>query len=93
MLRRLRVALLCLGALGAALPAFAQDVREGSPILPAHRSMYERGLAYLMAHQGKDGGFSSDAGVTGICVMALLASGRTRTSAATPTRCTAAWAS
>lgn len=75
MLRPLRIALLLCGALVAALPASAQDVRDGSPILPAHRSMYERGLAYLMANQSQDGGFSTDAGVTGICVMALLASG------------------
>lgn len=64
-----------LGVLLLERPAAAQDVRDGSPILPAHRAMYERGLAYLQANQGKDGGFTSDAGVTGICVMALLASG------------------
>lgn len=55
--------------------AAAQDVREGSPILPAHRAMYERGLAYLIEAQSSNGSFSGDAGVTGICVMALLASG------------------
>ncbi len=60
-----------LGASGA----MAQDVREGSPILPAHRAMYERGLGYLVANQSTNGSFTSDAGVTGICVMALLASG------------------
>ena len=37
--------------------------------------MYERGLAFLVEAQSSNGSFSGDAGVTGICVMALLASG------------------
>ncbi len=55
--------------------ATAQDVREGSPVQPAHKAMYERGLAYLVGVQQRNGSFLNDAGVTGICVMALLASG------------------
>ncbi len=55
--------------------ALAQDVREGSPVSPAHRDMYERGLAYIISQQNSNGGFSNDAGVDGICLMALLASG------------------
>lgn len=70
-----RLAIGALALLAPALPARGQDVREGSPILPAHRNMYERGLAYIVSHQDNDGGFTNDAGVTGICVMALLASG------------------
>lgn len=66
---------LVLGLGPSATCAMAQDVRDGSPILPAHRAMYERGLAYLVAGQSANGSFTSDAGVTGICVMALLASG------------------
>lgn len=65
----------CMSLGPSAAAALAQDVREGSPILPAHRAMYERGLAYLVAGQSSNGSFTSDVGVTGICVMALLASG------------------
>lgn len=60
------------GALGN---ANAQDVRTGAPVSPAHRAMYERGLAFLVKQQQPNGSFDGDAGVTGICVMALLASG------------------
>lgn len=71
-----RAALTFLACFGTSQVAQAvQDVREGSPILPAHRSMYERGLGFLLEKQSKNGSFEGDAGVTGICVMALLASG------------------
>lgn len=55
--------------------ACAQDVRYGSPILPEHREMYERGLAFLLTTQSDNGAWENDCGITGICVMALIASG------------------
>ena len=53
----------------------SQEVREGSPVSPTHRAMYVRGLQFLVDHQQPSGSFDGDAGVTAICVMALLASG------------------
>lgn len=70
-----RLVTLVLAACLLAGNARAQDVRDGSPILPAHRAMYERGLAFLVENQSRGGDFENDAGITGICVMALLASG------------------
>lgn len=71
-----RLAALCAAlALTAGAAVQAQDVREGAPVLPAHKAMYERGLNYLVTAQSKRGAWEGDAGVTGICVMALLASG------------------
>lgn len=64
-----------LAALCAALPASAQDVREGAPVAASHRAMYTRGVEFLIDHQQPNGSFDGDMGVTGICVMALLASG------------------
>ncbi|MEM9802837.1 MAG: squalene--hopene cyclase [Planctomycetota bacterium] len=37
--------------------------------------MLERGLEYLVASQSQSGSWENDAGVTGICVMALMSSG------------------
>lgn len=71
-----RIAFALLVSLCAFVPwASAQDVREGAAVTHAHRTLYERGLAFLVENQSRDGGFDGDAGVTGICVMALLASG------------------
>ena len=69
--------LLCWGlVLAFALPATAaQDLKYGAPIPPVQRTMYERGCAYLVSTQGSDGKWKGDTGVTGICLMALLASG------------------
>ena len=53
----------------------AQDLKYGAPIPPVHRTMYERGLSFLVAEQKRDGSWDRGVGVTGICVMALLASG------------------
>jgi hypothetical protein len=55
--------------------ASGQELSFGAPILPVHRTLYEKGLQYLVESQSKDGGWNSSAGVTGICLMALLASG------------------
>lgn len=73
LIRTVMLAPALLAATAALAPA--QEVREGAAILPAHRAMYERGLAYLVEHQQSNGSFDGDAGITGICVMALLASG------------------
>ena len=53
----------------------AQDLKYGAPIPAAHRTMYDRGCDYLVAQQRPEGSWTSNTGVTGICVMALLASG------------------
>ena len=60
--------------------ANAQDValRYGTGVPAAVRIINDRGLRYLANSQMEDGGWSgagSGPGVTGICVMALMASG------------------
>ena len=60
--------------------AFAQDstLRYGTGVPPAVRSINDRCLRYLANTQLKDGswqGTRNGAGITGICVMALMASG------------------
>ena len=55
--------------------AEAQDLKYGAPIPAVHRTLFEKGLGYLVEQQQKDGSWSSSSGVAGICVMALLASG------------------
>ena len=69
------IALATCVAISGAATALAQDVREGSPVLPSHRAMYERGVSFLIGKQNPNGSFQGDAGVDGICIMALLASG------------------
>ncbi len=61
-------------------PGLAQDstLRYGQGVPSAVRQMNKRGLAYLKASQNPDGSWSggqSGPGVTGICVMAMMASG------------------
>ena len=61
-------------------PTYAQDsaLRYGTGVPAAVRIINDRGLRYLANTQMKDGGWSgagSGPGVTGICVMALMASG------------------
>ncbi|MDH4408564.1 MAG: squalene--hopene cyclase [Verrucomicrobiales bacterium] len=59
--------------------ATAQDpaVRLGGEIPAEVDAIYERGLAYLSRTQGEDGTWRSrsEHGITGICLMAFLASG------------------
>jgi hypothetical protein len=62
------------------LPARAQDpsLRFGGQIPPDVDTIYEHGLAWLAAAQDSDGswhGPEQGCGVTGICLMAFLASG------------------
>lgn len=54
--------------------ASAQDLKYGAPIPAVHRTMFDKGLDFLVSTQNDDGGWGNN-GVTGICVMALLASG------------------
>jgi hypothetical protein len=72
--------LLLLAALGGASLARGQDpsLRFGGQIPADVDTIYDRGLAYLAAAQDQDGswkGPNQGAGVTGICLMAFLASG------------------
>lgn len=53
----------------------AQDLKYGAPIPAVHRTMFDRGLAFLVSEQQDSGSWEGNNGVTGICVMALLASG------------------
>jgi hypothetical protein len=60
--------------------AHAQDpsLRYGGQIPPEVDTIYEHGLAWLVANQAQDGswpGNNQGPGVTGICLMAFLASG------------------
>ena len=77
-------ALLCVAGvvvLGAAGPVRAQDplLRFGGAIPVEVQSLYDRGLANLASTQNADGSWACaegvGPGVTGICVMALMASG------------------
>ncbi len=61
-------------ALAASPDVVAQGVRYGSPVSPAVKDLYARGLTYLVDTQNKNGSWG-DAGVTGIGLMALIASG------------------
>ncbi len=70
------LALLCL----IAGSGFSQDsgIRFGGQIPPEVDTIYERGLAWLAAHQTEEGDWHDGyqgAGVNGICLMAFLASG------------------
>lgn len=73
----------CVTLLGAftaaAVPLAAQDpsIRLGGEIPAEVDTIYERGLAYLTRTQGEDGTWRSrtEHGITGICLMAYLASG------------------
>jgi len=60
-------------------PAHAQDsaIRLGGVIPPEVDAIYERGLAYLALEQSEDGSWRSrtEHGITGLCLMAFLASG------------------
>jgi hypothetical protein len=61
-------------------PVHAQDpsLRYGGQIPPEVDTIYEHGLAWLVANQAPDGSWAGNnqgPGVTGICLMAFLASG------------------
>ena len=71
-------ACIVLAMLGA--PVLAQDLipRYGRGVPSAVRLINKRGLAYLKSSQNPDGSWSggqSGPGITGICVMAMMASG------------------
>ncbi len=78
---RIKLAVLMLLATFSVGPARAQDsaIRYGRGVPSAVRLINERGLAYLGATQQKDGAWpgasNSGSAITGICVMAFMASG------------------
>lgn len=65
--------LLCTGSLSGQ----GSGIRFGNEIPPEVESIYERGLAYLAGSQSSDGTWRSrsEHGITGLCLMAFLASG------------------
>jgi hypothetical protein len=67
-------AALLISAATSAAPVSAQEVIVGSAVGAEVKTLYERGLAHLATIQGSDGSFDGP-GVTGICLMAFLASG------------------
>lgn len=79
MMPRLIPALLFSLAAGFFSPAAAQDssIRYGNEIPSEVETIYERGLAYLSASQSENGTWRSrsEHGITGLCLMAFLASG------------------
>ena len=52
-------------------------IRYGDKVPPEVEHMYERGLNWLLQNQREDGSWagSDEHGITGLCVMALMASG------------------
>lgn len=71
-----------LAAIGLTLPNTltaqgASSIRFGNEIPPEVDTIYERGLAYLSASQSDEGSWRSrsEHGITGLCLMAFLASG------------------
>jgi len=68
------LAIMAVGLLLLAPRVDAQGVRYGSPVSPAVKDLYARGLTYLADKQSSNGSWG-DAGVTAICLMAMIASG------------------
>jgi hypothetical protein len=66
-----------IGAVVAPLAAQDSSIRLGGEIPAEVETIYERGLAYLSRTQDEDGTWRSrsEHGITGICLMAFLASG------------------
>ncbi|HJT32508.1 MAG TPA: squalene--hopene cyclase [Pirellulales bacterium] len=70
-------------ALAAPVLAQPPEIRHGSAVPHEVRQMYERGLEWLAANQGDRGDWSGSGqqggqvgpGITGLCLMTLLASG------------------
>lgn len=78
----LGLVLVCGGGAGVFVPTAgwgqSPELRSGDPVPREMREMYERGLAYLVSRQAEDGswpGNQQGAGVTGMAVLCLLASG------------------
>ncbi len=72
--------LMLLGTFSMEMETYAQDptIRYGTGVPPAVRSISDRGLRYLASTQLEDGswpGGQNGAGITGICLMAFMASG------------------
>lgn len=65
------------GLLASSLAAQDPSIRLGGEIPAEVDTIYERGLAFLARTQGEDGTWRShtEHGITGICLMAFLASG------------------
>ena len=68
-------AIITLFSLLAGCSARGQGLSFGNPVTQELRTIYEQGLGFIVASQDANGGFKGDAGVTGICLMALIASG------------------
>ena len=78
--RIISLCLLCIALSAVATPLAAQDStpRYGDGVPSAVRLINKRALTYLAGYQLKDGswpGLNSGSGITGICLMALMASG------------------
>lgn len=76
--RACALALVIAFGIGGAARAQDPSLRFGSQVPPDVDTIYEHGLAWLAAAQADDGswkGMNEGAGVTGICLMAFLASG------------------
>jgi hypothetical protein len=55
--------------------ADAQIVRHGNPVPAELRATYQKALEFLVKSQADDGNWGSNTGATGICLMALIATG------------------
>ncbi len=73
---RARVAVALAALVTFLAPVQGQEVRTGAPVSPAHRRLHERGAEFIISQQADGGSWESSAGVSGICIMALLASGQ-----------------
>ena len=73
---RARVAVVLAALVTFLSPVQGQEVRTGAPVSPAHRRLHERGAEFIISQQADGGSWESSAGVSGICIMALLASGQ-----------------
>lgn len=75
--RLLRIVIASLAGIALPLSAQTTAIRLGGEIPPEVDTIYERGLAFLARSQSEDGSWRSrsEHGITGICLMAFLASG------------------
>jgi hypothetical protein len=66
----------CLCAFAPAARAQEDErAHHGAALPPAQRTLYDRGLAYLVGQQSEAGQIGMGTGPTAICLMALIASG------------------
>ena len=74
---RRRVALLGLCSVSSVAPAQSGSIRYGDEVPPEVDQIYAKGLECLVRTQSAEGYWEGDrgAGVTGLCVLAMLASG------------------